>query len=92
MVEETLEATELLLTTGGKDMGQIIFSLQMCESRTFFYPLFTNPTYKRSFVEGFIPEPGWGRGRQGGCVGRVNRMESIDRGQDVVFLGNKRPN
>ena len=72
MVGETLEATELLLTTGGKDMGQIIFSLQMCESRTFFLTPFKNPTYKRSFVEGLVPEARSARGRQDECAGRVN--------------------
>lgn len=62
MVGETLEATELLLTTGGKDMGQIIFSLQMCESRTFFFfnpPLKTQHT-NDPLLKVWYQRPGWG--------------------------------
>ena len=60
MVGETLEATELLLTTGGKDMGQIIFSLQMCESRTFFYPPLQTQHTNDPLLKASYPGPGGG--------------------------------
>lgn len=66
VVGETLGATVRLLTTGGKDMGQIIsfFSKCMNLSLFFFFPL-KNPTHKQSFVDSSVPVVRWGRGRQG---------------------------
>lgn len=62
VVGETLEATNLLLTTAGKDMGQIIFSLQMCESRTFL-SLKTQHTSNPLLIAWYQRLGGGGEGR-----------------------------